>query len=321
MTHRRVVAFGEALIDLVASGPDEGDTPQERVPRFGGSVANIAVGAARFGARTAFVGGAGDDRWGRWLAEALRDEGVDASAFKLRAGAETPRALVDVGAMGEPRYRFLGDREACVTAAAGALAGVLEGPPGVFVCGSDTLIGGRERSLTRRALLLARSSAWTVLYDPNLRSTRWPSEAEMIATVTDVLAAASVVKANTEEAMLLSGAGDPESAAAALLAAGPRAAVVTLGADGALLALRGQAPTRVPAPAAPVVDTTGAGDAIAAVVAAALAAEPATETVAAALPLAVEVAAKVVAATGALDGLPDATAARRSLDAALRRSG
>ena len=37
------------------------------MPHFGGAVANVAVVAARIGARVALAGGAGEDPWGEWL--------------------------------------------------------------------------------------------------------------------------------------------------------------------------------------------------------------------------------------------------------------
>ncbi|MGH2842343.1 MAG: hypothetical protein ACRDKL_01975, partial [Solirubrobacteraceae bacterium] len=37
------------------------------VPHFGGAVANVALLAARAGARTSLAGGAGEDPWGHWL--------------------------------------------------------------------------------------------------------------------------------------------------------------------------------------------------------------------------------------------------------------
>src|SRR5690606_32816492 len=83
-TTRRVVCLGEALVDLVCEQPVEelGEAPAF-VPRQGGSLANIAVCAARFGARVEMLGGAGDDEWGRWLRERIAAEGVDVGRFVL----------------------------------------------------------------------------------------------------------------------------------------------------------------------------------------------------------------------------------------------
>jgi sugar/nucleoside kinase (ribokinase family) len=83
-----------------------------------------------------------------------------------------------------------------------------------------------------------------------------------------IVAGVDLLIAGLEEAQLLTGHGDPVTAALGLAAAHPLV-VVTLGADGSVIATVGGA-VRVPAAAAEVVDVTGAGDAYAAGLLAAL---------------------------------------------------
>jgi sugar/nucleoside kinase (ribokinase family) len=84
------LCLGDALVDLVCERPvGEPSEADAFVPRFGGVVANIAVIAARAGARIALAGGAGDDPWGRWLRGRLVDEGVEVSRFTLVPEAQT----------------------------------------------------------------------------------------------------------------------------------------------------------------------------------------------------------------------------------------
>src|SRR5581483_7865677 len=79
-----VVCLCEVLVDFICERPLEEVTEGGAfVPHFGGSVANIAVIAARHGARVALASGAGEDPWGRWLRERLRREQVDLSLFEL----------------------------------------------------------------------------------------------------------------------------------------------------------------------------------------------------------------------------------------------
>ena len=134
----------------------------------------MAVGATRFGASSALLGGAGDDPWGRWLRDRLVAEGVDVTGFALLDGVDTPHAFVAVGPDGEPEFTFFGDGEACVASAAGRVQGALEKTAGVFVFGSDSLVGAVGRQATAEARRLALERGWSVLYDPNLRPGRWP---------------------------------------------------------------------------------------------------------------------------------------------------
>jgi sugar/nucleoside kinase (ribokinase family) len=77
------------------------------------------------------------------------------------------------------------------------------------------------------------------------------------------VAAVDVLLPNAAEARALTGEEDPERAALALARRTGGEAVVTCGAGGAVWSGGGE-PARAPAAAAPVVDSTGAGDAFAA---------------------------------------------------------
>jgi sugar/nucleoside kinase (ribokinase family) len=64
----RTLCLGEALVDLVGEDPGRPLPEISRFsPHFGGAAANVAVVAARLGARITLAGGTGDDDWGRWL--------------------------------------------------------------------------------------------------------------------------------------------------------------------------------------------------------------------------------------------------------------
>lgn len=315
-----MVCLGEALVDLVCERPVArlADAPSF-VPRPGGSLANIATVAARFGARVEMLGGAGDDEWGRWLRESLERAGVGVGRLRLVPGP-TAHAFVSVSAAREPSFAFYGGELRPAAAAADDLEPALDGKHGVLVVGSDTLVRADEREVTARAAALARARGWTVLCDPNLRPRRWTADSEMLDAVRALVASASVVKCNGSEAVRLAGTGEgeqPERAARGLLALGPRAAAITLGGDGALFVPAGAASIRVDAPGVRLVDATGAGDSVAGVLAAALSQGASPEDLDAALPLAMRTAAGVVAHWGALDGLPEAATARAALAEAL----
>ncbi len=317
----RVVCLGEALVDLVCEQPVARLADAASfVPRFGGSVANIAVGAARFGARVSMLGGAGTDEWGAWLRDLLAAEGVGVSRFRLLDSAPTPHAFVSVSACGEPSYAFFGEgREPAVAALADDLDGVITASdPGVLVVGSDTLRGEHERSVTMSARALALERDWLVLYDPNLRPARWPSAEALRATASAVLPGCALVKLSGEEAVALTGASTPPEAAGALLEAGVRAVVVTLGAAGMLVASADSPDLTVVAlPSTAAVDATGAGDSVAAVMAAALARTLDPEVAHAVAALAARTARGVVTERGALAGLPGAERARDELASAI----
>ena len=87
-----VVCFGDLLIDFVptVTGTGLADAPAF-VKAPGGAAANVAVGLARLGVASAFMGKVGDDPFGHFLADTLAAEGVDVGAFALRAVGRAPR--------------------------------------------------------------------------------------------------------------------------------------------------------------------------------------------------------------------------------------
>ena len=125
---------------------------------------------------------------------------------------------------------------------------------------SNTLVGAEERELTMRARELTLELERPVIFDPNLRLHRWRSQAEAAASRNACVPGALLVRANAAEAALMTGEDDPERAALALVKAGARLVVITLGARGAIL--RGELRADVPGVPARVLSTIGAGDAL-----------------------------------------------------------
>jgi fructokinase len=314
---QRIVCLGEALVDFVCERPVPSlGVADYFVPRQGGSLANIAVAAARFGGQAEMLGGAGDDEWGRWLRDRIAAEGVGIERFVLMPGAGTSHAFVSVDQSGEPSFAFYGDPERPAAHAEADIDPALDGEPGVLVVGSDTLLGVAEREVTMRAAAVARERGWQVLCDPNLRANRWETPEEMVRVISALVERASVVKLNEGEAVALSGYASVEAAGEWLLGLGPKAAVVTRGSEGALLLCGGRCDA-IAAPHAEVVDATGAGDSVAGVVAAGLARGIAPSDLAPVVEVAMRTAARVVAVWGATPGLPPAAEARDQLDSAI----
>jgi sugar/nucleoside kinase (ribokinase family) len=297
----RVLCLGEALVDLISERPlDQLDDADRILPRFGGVVANVAVVAARTGARVTLAGGVGDDAWGRWLRDRLEREGVDLSLFRLVGESETQIAIAVVGEDGEASYSVYGAALEAVVPALGDGVDEAVSAASALYLSTNTLVGERERAVTMRARELALELERPVIYDPNVRLHRWRSRTEAAAYANECVPGALLVRTNEAEAELMTREDDPERAAAALLAAGARMVVVTRGARGAIL--RGELRADVPGVPARVLSTIGAGDVLTGVLLGKLALTdfyPAA--VAAWLPAAVAEAARACERWGALD--------------------
>ncbi|GHF96918.1 ribokinase [Streptomyces thermodiastaticus] len=253
-----LLVVGSANADLVIGverRPAAGETVlgSDLAVHPGGKGANQAVAAARLGARTALLARVGDDAHGRLLLDSQRAAGVDTTGV-LTGGAPTGVALITVDPSGDNSIVVSPGANARLTpedvrAAAGLLArsrvvsAQLEVPLETVVEAVRQLAGGSRFVLN-------------------------PSPPRPLPQ--ELLDACDPLIVNEHEARVILGgeaAGPaPEDWARALLARGPRSVVVTLGAEGALVA-SAEGLARVPSVAVDVVDTTGAGDAFAAALA------------------------------------------------------
>lgn len=300
-TRGPVLCLGEALVDLICERQIETLSEAESfVPHLGGAMANVAVVAARAGARVLLAGGAGADEWGVWLRKRLVDEGVDVSRFELVDGLRTLVALVAIDGQGEPRYQLYGDASGTVVHALGRRVREAVKECRALLISSNTLAETEERAVTMQAREAALELGRPVVFDANLRLHRWRSRADAAASANACVPRALLVRATAEEAAWMTGEEDPESAANSLLKAGAQLVVLTLGSDGAIL--RGELRAHVPAVPARVLSTMGAGDVLTGALVARLAATDFyPSSVAAGLADAVGQAARACERWGAID--------------------
>jgi ribokinase len=234
----------------------------------GGKGGNQAVAASRLGAATALVACVGDDDDGRALLADLVAAGVDTGAVTVEA-APTGVAFVLVAADGEnaiavaPGANDLLGADRATEAVRRLLA-----PHGVLVVQAEIPESASEAAIQAAADLGCRPVVNLAPYRPMSPG---------------LLALSHPLVVNESEAggllgRVVRGAADAGSAAAEL-ARRARSVVVTIGADGAVVA-EGARIEHLPAERVTAVDSTGAGDAFTGALAAGLAAgEPLVEAV------------------------------------------
>jgi len=217
------------------------------------------AGVAALGVDAAFIGQVADDQLGDIFAHDMRSLGVRFDTPALKDGPPTGRCLILVtpdaqrtmntcpGASHELTPRAL-DEALIRSAAITFLEGYLWGPE-------------RPRHAMLRAAQIAHEAERTVAFTLS-ESLCIPGRKEGVMGMIDA-GLVDLLFANEDEAMLLVGAGDLDSAITAL-APKVRTLVVTRGAAGAL-AIEGRQRADIrAAPVDQVVDTTGAGDLFAA---------------------------------------------------------
>ncbi len=253
-----VVVVGDVLLDVVVrpDGPVamDSDTPSTIGWRQGGSAANTAVWLARGGTDTTLVGRVGDDLAGRALREDLQRAKVR-TLLGVDSEAPTGTVVALIAGTGRDMYTSRG-------AAAGLVPGDL--PVGwtndvhhLHLSGY-VLLSPQTRPAGLAALAQAVSAGMTISVDP---SSAVPLAAVGGQTFLSWLPAGTLLKANRAEAEVLSGSGDPLTAAA-VIAGWIGQAVVTDGADAVVWADGTDTLVRrVDAQPHGGIDPVGAGDA------------------------------------------------------------
>ena len=281
MQNLDVLAVGNAIVDVITTADDDflerASIPkgsmrlisaEEAVSLYammgpgrevsGGSAANTCAGIAALGGSVGFVGRVSEDQLGRVFAHDIRAAGVAYETPPAASERPTGQCLIVVSPDAQRTMStYLGscqeldetDIDAAAVRAAKAvyLEGYLWDPPGCI------------RALDK-AIDIARAAERTVAFtlsDVFCVSGHAAEFRDMLGTRIDLLFA------NENEATALFGVSSVDAAIAELATRVP-VAVVTLGANGAVV-VKGDERHHVPVhPATRVLDTTGAGDLFAA---------------------------------------------------------
>jgi fructokinase len=247
-----IVVAGEALIDLVAGEEDD------LRGHPGGGPFNVARTIARLEQPAAYLGRLSTDRFGRRLRAALERDGVRLEAV-IETDAPTTLALAELAADGGACYRFY---EQGTSAPGLTLPEALSALPERV----DTLYAGtlglvfEPMATTLEALVEGAAASTLVAVDPNVRPTTIADPAAFRGRLGRILERADVVKVSAEDLAWLAPDAEVVAAARGLLGPAGAVALVTLGADGALVVSRDSVHDVPPVPAR-VIDTIGAGDA------------------------------------------------------------
>lgn len=255
-----VIACGELLIDFVST---EAGVSLAQAPAFqkapGGAPANVAVGVARLGYRTGFIGQVGEDEFGHFLASTLQSHGVDITGLRFTTQARTALAFVSLLADGERSFMFYRHPSADMLWRPEDVDRAYVARARIFHYGSITLIDEPSRSATLTALNAARDNGALLSYDPNLRLSLWPSADAARAGILQGWQHAEVIKVSEEELSFLSEEKTLESAARSLWHDRLKLLVVTQGKAGCTY-FTSEASGHVPGFVVRPIDTTGAGD-------------------------------------------------------------
>ena len=249
---QKIWVLGDAVVDLIPDGENH------YLRCAGGAPANVAVGIARLGGESAFIGRVGKDPLGEFMQQTLQRENVQTSHMILDPQQRTSTVVVGLD-NGERSFTFM------VNPSADQFLQVADLPNFQanewLHCCSIALINNPSRETTFEAIRRIKAAGGFFSFDPNLRESLWASFDDMKQTVMQAVALADVLKFSEEELMLLTDTQTLNEAFEKITALYPeKLIIVTLGKDGACYHLDGKKDI-VAGKALKPIDTTGAGDA------------------------------------------------------------
>lgn len=255
---KHLVTVGEILIDLTYSGRENSVPVYKANP--GGAPANVAVAAARLGAKTAFIGKVGRDYYGDFLRSTLCENNVDVSGLCVDDSAPTTLAVVSVADTGERSFSFYRRNCADTLLDSSEISDELLSDTHFLHFGSVSLTDEPARSATLFAAERAKELGATITYDPNYRANLWTGEEEAVRQMKSVLGMVDILKISDEELPLLTGCDDPAEGTLKLYEQYKIPLILlTLGPDGAFFR-RGDETGKADGFSVKVADTNGAGD-------------------------------------------------------------
>jgi ribokinase len=251
----KVVVIGSLNMDLVTRlprlpRPGETLAGQSFVTVPGGKGANQAVAAARLGAGVAMIGCVGADAYGQQLRDGLLAEGIDCAGVTVIADQPSGIATILVDDQGQNAIVIVAGANGQLSPALVDRFEALLSHAEVIVCQLEVPLASVGHVLKR-----ARELGKIVILNPA------PASAPLSA---DWYPLIDYLIPNESEASVLSGLtvdslASADLAASALIKGGAAKVIVTLGAQGSLLASGAQS-QHFPAPAVQAVDSTAAGD-------------------------------------------------------------
>jgi sugar/nucleoside kinase (ribokinase family) len=253
-----LLVLGDCNPDLILAGADvvpafgQAEKLLERAElTIGGSGAITACGAARLGLRTAIAAVVGDDRFGRFMTDSLRERDVDTEGVVVDPEIATGLTVI----LARPDDRAILTFPGAIAALRSELVdgSLLARARHVHVSAfflQRALVPGLAELLAT-----ARSGGATTSLDPN-----WDPSGDWDGGLRELLPHLDMLLPNAAEARAIAGCDDVAGAVERLAERGPLV-VVKLGADGAIAARAGEETITARAPAfEAIVDAVGAGD-------------------------------------------------------------
>ena len=255
----KLYSIGELLIDFQSVGIAPLKDTQQFVKKAGGAPANVCVQAVKLGQKAVYLTKVGNDGFGEFLIQTLKNEGVDVTHISKSSEYETSLAFVSFTEDGEREFSFFRKAAADLYFTAGDFKDIKFEKGDVLEFGSVALQTEIAKETHKYLLKRAKDAGAIICFDPNLRFNLWEDKDELRKVVKEFASFADVIKVGEDELEFISELKGKQ-AVDTLFGGNLKVLLLTNGGKGAKLYLDGELCSEHSGYKVKTVDTTGAGD-------------------------------------------------------------
>ncbi|MEH7376245.1 sugar kinase [Neobacillus drentensis] len=256
-----VITFGEAMAMFMANHPGSLHEVDQFTRELAGAETNVAIGLARLGLRSGWASKVGNDAFGKFIIERLKNENVDIDHVLIDKNYPTGFQLKSMVVEGDPEVQYFRKGSAASHLTSEDFnEEYFQAARHLHMTGIPLALSESARAFARHALSFMKKNGKKISFDPNLRPTLWKSQEEMVKEINEAAFLADYVLPGIAEGEILTGFKEPREIASFYLERGVELVVIKLGAEGAFYKTATEEGTVRGFHVEKVVDTVGAGD-------------------------------------------------------------
>jgi 2-dehydro-3-deoxygluconokinase len=261
MQNLDVITFGEAMAMFIADEQGPLHEVNHYTRSLAGAETNVAIGLARLGFGSGWASKVGNDSFGKFIIQRLKEENVNIDHVIVDGHFPTGFQVKSKVVVGDPEVQYFRKGSAA------SQMGVNDFQEDYFLSanhlhmtGIPLALSNQTREFAKYALEFMKKNNRTVSFDPNLRPSLWKSKAEMVKATNEIAFKTDTFLPGILEGGILTGFSSPQDIASFYLDKGVKLVIIKLGEEGAYYKTLNDEGTIKGYNVENVIDTVGAGD-------------------------------------------------------------
>ncbi|MEM3506570.1 MAG: carbohydrate kinase family protein [Candidatus Bathyarchaeia archaeon] len=253
-----IISIGDCVVDLIIQVKKlpinkESDITAKGIRMQCGGVCNFLIMASRLGLKVGAIDRVGDDYYGKFIIDTLKEENTDTSHIHITNGKSSTSVIAIVDTKGN--HAFIGAFGASMLLSPKDIDfEYIKNSKFIYASGYTMIFSKFALKATIKAIRLAKKSCIPIIFDPSPLLMNIPKN-----VLNEVIASSKIVLMNENESKILTKKRSPIEAGKEILKKGCEIVAIKLGVKGCLV-YTNNAFEIVPGFKVKVIDTTGAGD-------------------------------------------------------------